>query len=184
MSKFAWDVWHEDFGWIQALAPAAKRPRAADNEDETPQDSKVPKGKGKGKGSKGKGTGWQCGVDDHYQRDCFEGTGKPSVLPAACSSWRPSPAWPAPTPSQSRSWMPKPIEGGGEGKGKSCKGYKGNLSKGMQVDGDAAYIGQHDYDYYDCSYFQQVVGDLGTVAKVNPNVRPRNCTYLGLVTLI
>ena len=42
------DVWHQDLGWIQALAPAAKRPRTSDNDDEKPQDSKVPKGKGKG----------------------------------------------------------------------------------------------------------------------------------------
>ena len=40
----------------------------------------------------------------------------------------------------------------------------------MQVDGDAAYIGQHDYDYYDCSYFQQFVGDLGMVANFSLKV--------------
>ena len=66
--------------------------------------------------------------------------------------------------------MPKPIEGGGKGKGKSGKGYKGIGGKGMQVDGDAAYIGQHDYDYYDCNYFQQFAGDPGMVANFNPNV--------------
>ena len=47
-------VWSPEYGWVQTLqALEAKRPREGD--DETPQDSKVPRtNKGKGK-SKGKG---------------------------------------------------------------------------------------------------------------------------------
>ena len=32
------DAWHRGHGWIQALAPAAKRLRTADGQDKTPQD--------------------------------------------------------------------------------------------------------------------------------------------------
>ena len=145
----AWvDVWHQDSGWIQALAPAAKRPRPAD-EDETPPDSKVRRDNGKGdkgcngcgKNGKGKGKGlcFQCGSPGHYQRDCPKGTGKPSVLPAAWFSWRPSPSWSAPTPSQWRAWMPKPAKGQSKGNGTPLKVSKEKCGKAMQVDGDAGY---------------------------------------------
>ena len=57
--------------------------------------------------------------------------------------------------------MPKPGKDGGKGKGKSGKSSKHKGSKGMQVDGDAAYVGQSGYDCYDhSSYYPQFAGDL------------------------
>ena len=119
------DVWSPEYGWVQALEN--KRPREGD--DEGAQEAKVRKGDGKankgdkgskgkgkdGKGSKSKGKGicWQCGAADHYQRDCPKGgKGKGPVFPAAWASWRPTPSWPTPTPSQWRAWIPRQEKGG------------------------------------------------------------------------
>ena len=148
-------VWDEELGWINVLVPnAAKRPRS---DDETPPDSKVPKGYGKGKG-KNKGGGkrrepgvcWQCGGSDHYQNDCpLKGKGKGVPLPSAWAAWRPS-AWPGPSSAQWRSFMPKGGKGQkGKGTGKGKGKGKGDGKSGdfgaapMQMGYFGAWDGSH-----------------------------------------
>ena len=69
-------------------------------------------------------------------------------IPAAWNSWRPT-AWPGPTATQWRSFLPRPWQGKGKGKSKG-KG-KGKGGKGDVEMGGAGCVGQN-YDlscYYD-----------------------------------
>ena len=177
-------AWHQETGWIQVLTPNAKRARLGPSQDshkssedeETPPDSKVPKGKSKGKGKGGGGWGprrlpgtcWQCGAADHYQADCPKGSGKNgTIIPAAWSSWRPGP-WPGPTPAQWRSFMPR-TKGCGKAKGSKGKGKTGKgKGKGLGNEGDAAYVG---YDFVNENYYSEYptfAGDIGLLTECIP----------------
>ena len=182
-------MWDEELGWINALVPnPAKRSRASPD-DETPQDSKIPRVKGSGKkggARKGPGVCWQCGADDHFQADCPQkGQGKAVPLPSAWSSWKPA-TWPGPTATQWRSFAPRigwqKGKGKGKGKGKSGKGNpkgKGKDNAMGEVPMQMGYFGS--WNGFG-SNWDNFGGDMGLLTKhssdenmKNPKCEDRAC---------